>query len=61
VSRASLQGGRALRSAAIPESDRHLWLMRGFDSSGNVIVNDPAGRDEPQTRRVYRSGEFAWA
>ena len=49
------------RSAAIAESDGHLLSIRGFDSSGSVQVNNPAGRDEPRVRRVYRRGEFAWA
>ena len=49
------------RSAAIPKSDSYLLSIRGFDSSGNIIVNNPAGCDEPRVRRVYRRGEFAWA
>ena len=38
-----------------------LLVIRGFDSSGNVIVNDPAGRDDSRVRRVYRRNEFARA
>jgi hypothetical protein len=38
-----------------------LLVIRGFDSSGNVIVNDPAGRDDSRVRRVYRRDEFARA
>jgi hypothetical protein len=56
-----VQGGGALRNAAVPESDRQLLLIRGFDSSGNVIVNNPVGRDEPRAAHVYRRSEFAWA
>jgi hypothetical protein len=33
----------------------------GLDSSGNVIVNDPVGRDKPRAGRIYRRSEFAWA
>ncbi len=36
-------------------------VIRGFDSSGNVVVNDPAGSDESEVRRVYRRDEFARA
>jgi hypothetical protein len=34
----------------------------GFDPSGDVIVNYPAGRDGSRVRRVYRRGECvrAW-
>jgi hypothetical protein len=50
-----------LSGAPIPESDGHLLVIRGFDPSGDVIVNDPAGRDGSRVRRVYRRDEFAWA
>jgi hypothetical protein len=50
-----------LSRAPIPESEGHLLVIRGFDSSGNVIVNDPAGRDDSRVRRVYRRDEFARA
>jgi hypothetical protein len=50
-----------LSRAPIPESEGHLLVIRGFDRSGNVVVNDPAGRDDSRVRRVYRRGEFARA
>ena len=52
-----------LSGAPIPESEGHLLVVRGFDLSGNVVVNDPAGRDDSRVRRVYRRDEFAraWA
>jgi hypothetical protein len=50
-----------LSGAPIPESEGHLLVIRGFDSSGNVIVNDPAGCDDSRVRRVYRRDEFARA
>ncbi len=50
-----------LSGAPIPESEGHLLVIRGFDPSGNVIVNDPAGRDDSRVRRVYRRDEFAQA
>ena len=36
-------------------------VVRGFDPSGDIIVNDPAGRDDSRVRRVYRRNEFARA
>lgn len=50
-----------LSGAPIPGSDGHLVVIRGFDCSGDVIVNDPAGRDCAQVCRVYRRDEFARA
>jgi Peptidase_C39 like family len=52
---------RRLSGAALQWSDGHLLVVRGFDSSGNVIVNDPAGSDDSQVRRVYPRDEFARA
>ncbi len=50
-----------LSGAPIPESEGHLLVIRGFDPSGNVLVNDPAGCDDSCVRRVYRRDEFARA
>ena len=50
-----------LSGAPIPESNGHLLVIRGFDPLGNVIVNDPAGRDSSRVRRVYSREEFARA
>ncbi len=50
-----------LSGAPLAWSDGHLLVIRGFDSSGNVVVNDPAGGDDSQVRRVYRRDEFARA
>ena len=36
-------------------------VVLGFDSSGNVIVNDPAGSEDSEVRRVYSREEFARA
>ena len=47
--------------APMPESDGHLLVIRGFDPSGNIVVNDPAGCDDSRVRRVYRRDEFARA
>jgi hypothetical protein len=50
-----------LSGAPIPCSEGHLLVIRGFDPSGNVVVNDPAGCDNSHVRRVYRRDEFARA
>lgn len=53
--------GGELSGAPVPSSEGHLLVIRGFDSSGNVVVNDPAGRDDSRVRRVYRRDELARA
>jgi hypothetical protein len=50
-----------LSGAPMPCSEGHLLVIRGFDSSGNILVNDPAGRDDSCVRRVYSRDEFARA
>ncbi len=42
-----------LPGAPIESSDGHLIVVRGFDSAGDVIVNDPAGRSDSDVRRIY--------
>ncbi len=55
-------GAGQLPGAPIASSDGHLIVVRGFDGSGDVIVNDPAGRSDSDVRRVYdrRSLEALW-
>lgn len=36
----------------------HLLVIRGFDANGDVIVNDPAVRANPQARKVYARPDF---
>ncbi len=50
-----------LTGAPLPSSNGHLLVVQGFNSSGNVIVNDPAGGDESRVRCVYRRDEFSRA
>jgi Peptidase_C39 like family len=52
---------QSLSGAPLTSSDGHLLVILGFDSSGNVIVNDPAGSDDSEVRRVYQRDEFARA
>ena len=54
-------GEQTLSGAPLQSSDGHLLVILGFDSSGNVIVNDPAGSDDSEVRRVYPRDEFARA
>ena len=54
--------GKRLTGAPLQKSDGHLLVVRGFDPKGGcVIVNDPAGRDASEVRRLYRRDEFARA
>lgn len=43
-----------LPNAPLPQSAGHLMVVVGFDKSGNVVVNDPAGKDNTQVRRTYQ-------
>ena len=47
-------------SAALPETDGHLIVIRGFTSSGDVIVNDPASRERGDGA-IYKADELARA
>ncbi len=59
---ASIAWGRGeLAGVPIPESDGHLLVIRGFGPAGEVIVNDPAGREDSEVRRIYQCEEFARA
>jgi hypothetical protein len=48
--------GDALPGAPLERSDGHILVVRGFDRSGDVIVNDPA---QPAVRHVYERAAFA--
>jgi hypothetical protein len=54
-------GGQQLSGAPLTSSDGHLLVIRGFDSSGDVITNDPAASEDTQVRHVYSREEFARA
>ncbi|CAM3528379.1 peptidase C39 family protein [Nocardioides zeicaulis] len=42
-----------LTGAPISASNGHLLVIVGFEADGDVVVNDPAGADDAQVRRVY--------
>jgi len=48
--------------APVAWSEGHLLVVVGFDKVGNVVVNDPAGKNEREVRRTYSRAEFerAW-
>ncbi|MGI8651010.1 MAG: C39 family peptidase [Rubrobacter sp.] len=60
---ASISWGRGqLDGAAIPSSEGHLLVVRGFTKSGDVVVNDPAAFSDSGVARAYDRRQFydAW-
>lgn len=53
--------GQELSGAPLARSNGHLLVIRGFTPSGNVLVNDPAARDDAGVPRIYERGEFSRA
>jgi hypothetical protein len=51
-----------LHGVALPSSNGHLMVLRGFDKNGNPIVNDPAAPTDQGVRRVYNRTQLeqAW-
>ncbi len=51
-----------IKGAPVAWSEGHLLVVVGFDKIGNVVVNDPAGKNEDEVRRIYSRAEFerAW-
>jgi hypothetical protein len=47
-----------LDGAPIPSTPGHLLVIRGFTRSGNVIVNDPAAKNNSGVERVYKRRQF---
>jgi hypothetical protein len=52
---------KQLTGAPLTWSDGHLLVIRGFTSSGDVIVNDPAASSDSGVPRVYDRDEFSRA
>jgi hypothetical protein len=40
------------------KTNGHLLVIRGFDSHGDVITNDPAAKTNPDARKVYGRTDF---
>ena len=55
-------GSGELTGAPIGSSSGHLLVIVGFTAAGNVVVDDPAGRDDSHVLHVYDRGQFenAW-
>lgn len=55
-------GAGEIKGAPVAWSEGHLLVVVGFDKVGNVVVNDPAGKNEREVRRTYSRAEFerAW-
>ncbi len=51
-----------LDNAALPSSSGHLLVLRGFTTTGDTIVNDPAAATDNQVRRIYKRSQLekAW-
>lgn len=52
-------GRGELEGAPVSATDGHLIVVKGFTSSGDVVVNDPAAPDERSVERVYRRAQLA--
>ncbi len=55
-------GDSELSGAPIEKTSGHLMVVRGINEHGNIIVNDPAGKNAAEGQRVYNKNEFlrAW-
>jgi hypothetical protein len=47
-----------LDGSALPSSNGHLLVLRGFTKSGDAIVNDPAATSDATVRRVYKRAQL---
>jgi len=51
-------GNGDLSGASIESTNGHLFVLVGFDSAGNPIVNDPASPDNESVQRTYQRSEL---
>jgi len=54
-------GPGELRKSPIKKTKGHLVVIKGIDENGDIIVNDPAGKNNDFVEVVYDSKEFAKA
>ncbi len=47
-----------LPGAPVNSSEGHLGVLVGFDTSGNPVLNDPAGASDGEVRRTYPRADF---
>jgi hypothetical protein len=47
-----------LTGSSIDSTNGHLFVLVGFDASGNPIVNDPASPDDDSVQRTYQRDEL---
>jgi hypothetical protein len=47
-----------ITGSTIDSTNGHLLVLVGFDSSGNPIINDPAGANDAAVRVTYLRSEF---
>jgi hypothetical protein len=40
------------------KTNGHLLVIRGFETNGDVITNDPAAKTNPEARKVYGRADF---
>jgi hypothetical protein len=40
------------------KTNGHLLVIRGIDTQGDVITNDPAVKTNPEARKIYRRADF---
>ena len=40
------------------KTNGHLLVIRGFDTNGDVITNDPAAKTAPEVRKLYGRADF---
>jgi len=40
------------------KTNGHLLVIRGFDTNGDVITNDPAAKTSDDVRKIYRRADF---
>ena len=52
-------GPGELKNSPIKKTAGHLVVIRGIDKKGDIIVNDPASKDNKGVTRVYDAIEFA--